>query len=132
MKPVLLAPLVLTMAALAAALAPASAAPAPAGDPVAGATAFGQCRICHTTDAAAADGLGPNLVQVFGAKAGTRRTRYSYSPALKKSGLVWNAATLDKLLTDPAKTVPGTRMIFSGFPRKPMRDNVIAYLKTLK
>jgi cytochrome c len=130
MKYPLIASGVLATAALAASLAPAAAAPA--GDPVAGAKTFAQCRVCHTTDAAGKDGIGPNLFKVFGSKAATRRAKYSYSPALKKSGLTWDDATLDRWLTDPAKTVPGTKMAFIGFARKPMRDNVIAYLKTLK
>ena len=119
-------------AAMSVALVPAAAAPPAAGDPVAGAKTFGQCKVCHSTDAGGADMIGPNLSKVFASKAATRRAKYAYSPALKKSGLVWNEATLDKWLTDPGKTVPGTKMAFVGFPRKAMRDNVIAYLKTLK
>ena len=132
MKLSIIAAALATFTATGVALAPAFAAPPVAGDPVAGARAFGQCKICHTTDAGGADLIGPNLSKAFGAKAGTRRAKYAYSPALKKSGLVWNEANLDKWLTDPAKTVPGTKMAFVGFPRKAMRDNVIAYLKTLK
>ena len=134
MRPDLLAASLLASAALAAALDPAAAAPAPAtaGDPVAGGRTFGQCRICHTAEPSGADGIGPNLAKVFGARAGTRRSKYAYSPALKKSGLVWNEETLDRWLTSPAKTVPGNKMAFAGLSQKPMRDNLIAYLKTLK
>lgn len=108
------------------------AAQTPVGDAVAGARTFGQCKSCHTADANGKDGVGPNLFNVFGTKAGTRRPRYAYSTALRKSGITWNEATLDKYLTDPNKAVPGSKMAFIGFPRKTMRDNVIAYLKTLK
>ena len=110
----------------------ATAQPATTGDPVAGARAFGQCKACHTADSNGKDGVGPNLFKVFGSKAATRRPKYAYSPALKKSGVVWNEANLHKYLTDPNKAVPGSKMAFVGFPRKVMRDNVIAYLKTLK
>ena len=115
-------------------LIPARAQPSPSavGDPVAGARTFGQCRSCHTATAAAPDGIGPNLFGVYNSKAGTRRKGYAYSPAVKKSKLVWNDTTLDRWLTNPAATVPGTKMAFIGLQRKPMRDNVIAYLKTLK
>lgn len=109
----------------------AQSAPAVTGDPVAGARTFGQCRVCHSTDANGADGVGPNLFRVSNSRAGSRRPRFAFSPALKNSKLVWNDATLDRWLTNPATTVPGTKMAFIGLPRKPMRDNVIAYLKTL-
>ncbi len=42
------------------------------------------------------------------------------------------AATLDRWLTDPGASVKGTTMVFIGLPRKPVRQNIIAYLKTLK
>ena len=134
MRSVLLAMPLFASAALVATLAPATAAPPPAiaGDPVAGGRTFGQCRVCHTANSAGADGIGPNLTLVFGARAGTRRPKYAYSPALKKSGLVWDEKTLDRWLASPAKTVPGNKMVFAGFSQKPMRDNMIAYLKTLK
>ena len=112
--------------------ATAQTAVAAAGDPVAGARTFGQCRVCHADAANAPDGVGPNLFGVYNSRAGSRRTNYAYSPQLKNSKLAWNDATLDRWLTNPATTVPGTKMTFIGLPRKPMRDNVIAYLKTLK
>ncbi len=123
-----------TGTALVTVLMPANAqtSPAATGDPVAGAKTFGQCRSCHATTAGAPDGIGPNLFGVYNSKAGTRRKGYAYSTALKSSRLVWNDATLDRWLTNPATTVPGTKMTFIGLQRKPMRDNVIAYLKTLK
>lgn len=132
MKLFLIPAILVATAASGVALVPAVAAPPAVGDPVAGAKAFGQCKVCHTAEPGGADLVGPNLSKVFGSKAATRRAKYAYSPALKKSGIVWNEATLDKWLTDPGKTVPGTKMAFVGFPRKAMRDNVIAYLKTLK
>ena len=40
--------------------------------------------------------------------------------------------TLDIYLADPRGTVPGTKMIFPGIKDKAERDDVIAYLETLK
>lgn len=111
---------------------PAVAAAQSAGDPVAGAKQFGQCRVCHTTVAGGPDGVGPNLVGVYGSKAASRRPKFAYSAALKASKLTWDDATLDKWITDPGALVKGTKMAFIGLPRKQARDNVIAYLKTLK
>lgn len=105
---------------------------AQAGDPVAGAKQFGQCRACHAVVATAPDGIGPNVVGVYGKKAATHRKRFAYSPALRASKLIWNDATLDKWIADPAALVKGTKMHFVGIPRKPARANIIAYMKTLK
>ena len=103
-----------------------------AGDPVMGAKQFGPCRVCHNVDAAKPDSLGPNLSGVYGSKAASRRAKFKYSPALKASGLVWNDANLDRWITDPGAMVKGTRMEYIGMPRKPVRANIVAYLKTLK
>lgn len=113
----------------------ASSAPAyaqAAGDPVAGAKQFGQCKACHATVRTAPDGIGPNLVGTYGRKAATARPKFAYSPPLRGSKLTWDDATLDRWLTDPAALVKGTKMHFVGIPRKPVRQNIIAYLKTLK
>ncbi|MEO5640916.1 MAG: hypothetical protein ABIQ98_04020 [Sphingomicrobium sp.] len=119
-------------AALAGLIAPPARAQAVGGDPVMGAKQFGQCRACHNVVKGGPDGIGPNLSGVYGSKAASRRAKYAYSPALKASKLTWNDATLDKWLTDPAAAVKGTKMMFVGMPRKPVRQNIIAYLKTLK
>ena len=101
------------------------------GDPVAGKRSFAQCGICHNVGAGEANGIGPNLRGVSGAKAGAR-PGFAYSPAMAKSGLVWNAATLDRFLTKPSAAVPGTKMAFAGVPAAKTRADLIAYLATLK
>ena len=35
---------------------------------------------------------------------------YAYSEAMKRSGIVWDAQTLDAFLASPQKQVPGSRM----------------------
>ncbi len=117
---------------LAALAIPAAADAQTAGDAVAGQKQFGQCRVCHTVTKTGTDGVGPAMWGVYGAQAATRRPKFKYSPALKASKLVWNDATLDKWIADPASTVKGTSMHFIGIPRKPARANIIAYMKTLK
>ncbi len=109
------------------------AAPNPAraaGDPVMGGRLFLQCRACHTVGPAEMSGVGPNLNGVVGAKAASR-AGYSYSPALAKSGIVWNADTLDAFLTKPSALVPGTKMPFAGVASPIWRADLIAYLATL-
>lgn len=93
--------------------------------------AFAQCRACHT---AAKDGpnlIGPNLYGVAGQPAG-KHAGYSYSTALTGAGLTWDDATLDKWLENPRQLVPGTKMSFAGLSDEAKRQEVIAYLKTLK
>ena len=93
-----------------------------------GAQVFGTCRACHMLQAGAKSGLGPNLNGLFGRKAGSL-AEYNYSPALKASGIVWNAQSLDQFLASPGTKVPGTRMVIKVTdPAK--RAALIAYLST--
>ncbi len=105
---------------------------ADAGDAAAGKVYFSQtCRQCHSAEPGDGGGeIGPLLVGVFGRPAGVGDARFNYSPALTDSKLVWNAETLDRFLTDPATTVPGTTMAVP-IPVKTDRDNVIAYFRSL-
>ena len=95
-----------------------------AGDAVHGAQVYKTCGICHSFDA---NGPGPKHAGVFGRTAGSVPD-YAYSPALKKSGIVWNEQTLDKWLTDPSVLVPGTKM-FYRLKSPQDRADVIEYLK---
>ena len=53
---------------------------------------------------------------------------FNYSPALKSSGIVWDAKTLDQYLAAPTVKVPGTRMVMKvSDPAR--RAALIAYLK---
>jgi cytochrome c len=65
---------------------------------------------------------------VVGRKAGSV-IDFDYSPALKKSKVIWNEKTLDKWLTNPEKFIPGQKMGFSVSDAKE-REDLIAYLKS--
>ena len=92
--------------------------------------AFAQCAACHAVQAGQ-NGIGPSLAGVFGRKAASA-PGFDYSPALKASGQVWDEASLDKWLANPMGTVPGTRMTYAGQGDAAKRQELIAYLKTLK
>ena len=98
------------------------------GDPAAGRRVFAACANCHAVGPEARHGFGPHLNQLVGRKAGTL-AGYSYSPAMKASGLVWNEATLAAFLRDPEAVVPGTRMRYWGVGMNERKAaDLLAYL----
>jgi cytochrome c len=126
MKALLLAA-VLGLAVSAAGQNPATlTSPANPGDPEKGKAVFDKCAACHALDDTMAD--GPSLQGVFGRKAGTRDD-YRYSPAMIRSGVVWDEMTIDAYVTDPQAFIRGNRMSFAGIPDKSDRDDLIAYLE---
>ena len=100
-----------------------------AGNAAAGEQVFVRCAVCHSPKAGE-NKIGPSLAGVVGRKSGSV-PGYDYSPALKSAGITWNEQELDKYLTNPAADVHGTKMVIS-VPNPQDRENVIAYLKTLK
>ncbi len=104
-------------------------ASAHAQDAAAGGMAFQQCAECHSPGTG--DGAGPGLKGVFGRRAGTKEG-FIYSPAMKKSTVVWDDATLAAFLADPRAVVPGTSMAYGGDDDAKERADLVAYLKTLK
>jgi cytochrome c len=98
-----------------------------AGDAARGARVFGQCMACHSVSAGE-HLTGPSLAHIWNQPAASAREFQRYSDPLKKSGLVWNEATLDKWLASPEKLVPGTSMTFPGLKDEKQRQDVIAYL----
>ena len=117
------------LALLATPLLAFALADAHAQDAQAGAQAFMQCAECHSP--ADNDGVGPGLKGVVGRRAGGK-SGFIYSPAMAKSALTWDAATLDAYLADPRGKVPGTTMNFPGVDDAKERADLVAYLRTLK
>jgi cytochrome c len=104
-----------------------------AGDAAAGARDFkAKCAVCHSVTSGGAAGVGPNLFGVVGRKAGTQAAFAArYSPAMKKSGIVWSAATLKAYVANPAGKVPGNKMTFAGVKDPAQLDNIVTYLASL-
>lgn len=99
------------------------------GDPDQGAKAFRACAACHSLQPND-HRTGPSLAGIWDKKAGGTATFSRYSEALKDSGVVWNAETLDHWMLNPKKMIPGNRMAFRGIAEKKTRDDLVAFLKS--
>jgi cytochrome c len=114
--------------AVMAAIAPPARAD---GDVPAGEAVFKKnCMICHTTEAGK-NKIGPSLSGIVGRHSASLPD-FAYSDAMKKADKTWDNETLNTYLTNPRALVPGTKMIFVGLKNDQDRQNIIAYLATLK
>jgi cytochrome c len=110
------------------ALGAAGAVLAVAAAPQDGKQAFDRrCGGCHAMDR---DKEGPRLCGVYKRAAASSQS-FSYSEALRKSGLTWDDETLDRWLTDSEKLVPATDMPVR-VESAAERAAIIAYLKSYK
>lgn len=114
---------------------PASAVAKATGDVVKpdlvarGEKAFRVCSGCHNAEAGAPSMAGPNLHGVVGRKAGALDD-YAYSDALASSDIVWNFATLDRFLSNPAGYIEGTSMVAGAVRDGESRAAIVAYLSS--
>lgn len=91
-----------------------------------------KCKMCHTTSDDGKNGMGPNLLGVYGRGVGTLESFTKYSDALKGVGGTWDAALLNKLMTDPAAFADGNKMKGGQVKDEAERADIIAYIETLK
>ena len=97
------------------------------GDAARGEARFQDCAACHKLEAGA-NTIGPSLHGVFSRQAG-EIADFRYSPAMKRSGIVWTPETLDKYIADPQALVPNNRMPYAGMADAGDRADLIAYLR---
>lgn len=89
------------------------------------------CRTCHSFKEGD-NRLGPTLHGVVGRKAGSI-AGFQFSSAMKDSGITWDAATLDKFITNPDMVVHGNAMKpFGGIADASERTKIVEYLQSLK
>jgi cytochrome c len=94
-----------------------------------GAMLFRKCAACHDFDPNDRAKAGPTFWHLFGRHAGAA-PGYPYSPALKSSPLVWDAATIDRLFAQgPQAVAPGSKMPLQKMPSAADRAALIGYLK---
>lgn len=112
-------------------LALASQAVHAAGDPQRGAGEFAQdCAVCHSA-VSGKNKVGPSLFAVVGRKAGSIAD-FAYSESMKQSGFDWTPDKLDAYIAHPKQVVPGNKMPFGGISEAKEREDIIAYLNTLR
>ena len=85
-----------------------------------------RCAGCHALDS---EKEGPRLRGVYGRVSGSVPT-FTYSDALKKAGITWDAGSLEKWLTDPDALVRDNDMAFQ-LRSAQERDAIIVYLRQL-
>ena len=86
------------------------------------------CRQCHSFKPKD-NRLGPSLHGIIGKKAGTVEGFNNYSESLKKSGVTWDEATLDKFIEAPDKVIPGNNMKpYAGLPEADQRKAIVSFL----
>lgn len=95
-----------------------------AGDPRRGAKIYERCVACHSLRR---NRTGPRHCGLIGRRAGGLPD-FTYSKAMRKSGLIWSPETLDEFLVAPLAAMPGTRMGYAGVKDPRERADLIAYL----
>jgi cytochrome c len=96
------------------------------GDAVRGESRFQECAACHRLESGVNE-VGPTLHALFTRKAG-ELADFRYSPAMKRSGIVWTPETLDKYIADPQGLIPANRMPYAGMTNAGDRADLVAYL----
>jgi len=96
-----------------------------APDAARGQQIYARCAACH---ALAHDRVGPRHCGLLGRRAASV-PGFTYSPAMKSSGITWDEKTLDRFLAQPLKVIPGTTMTYDGVADPEDRADLIAYLR---
>ena len=101
------------------------------GDAHRGEDVFAQeCAECHSAKEGK-NKKGPSLFAVVGRKA-AGIADFVYSEAIKQSGITRSVSALDAYLSAPRKAVPGGKMKFDGLADAKDREDLLAYLATLR
>lgn len=102
---------------------------ASAQDAEAGAKIFKKCAPCHSIGPGAKNKAGPQLNGILGRPAASVEG-FTYSTAMKNSGITWDDEKLNEWVKDPKKLVPGTKMFFPGIKDELDREDLVAYIES--
>ena len=98
-------------------------------DVSAGEKAFAKCAACHSIEQGGANGVGPNLYGVMGAKFGNNAS-FGYSSALTGAGGTWGWDEMNEWLSNPRGYIDGTSMGFNGLSKVEDRAAIALYLNS--
>jgi cytochrome c len=88
---------------------------------------YAKCTGCHSP---AYHRTGPKHCDLLGRQAGSQ-PGFTYTAALKNSGIIWTTDMLGLFLMAPMEIVPGTSMGFAGISSSVERSQLIRYLSRL-
>ncbi len=94
---------------------------------ISGESLYNRCKACHSIGKDGDNGIGPNLWGIVGANIGSKQG-FTYSPALKNKGGVWDKASLNAFIESPQAFASGTRMSFAGIKNAQERQALIEYM----
>ncbi len=88
------------------------------------------CRRCHSTDTTH-ESYGPVLEGIIGRRAGSVEG-YTYSEALKSSGINWTEQALIAWMADNHGLIPGTKMRHVGISDPVEAEFILTYLRSVQ
>lgn len=121
--------LITAIAVLLAAATPALAD----GDAAKGAKVFAKCKACHVADAET-NRVGPHIKGLIGRPVAAVAD-YKYSDNMKEyaaANPAWTEELFLKYIENPKGEVPKTKMAFAGIKKEDEREDLLAYLMSLK
>ncbi len=98
-------------------------------NPATGEAQFKKCAACHTINKGGANGQGPNLYGILGAKV-AHLAGFAYSDAVKGHGGNWGWDELSHWIESPRKYIPGNKMSFAGISKPQDRADLLVYLNS--